>query len=60
MSNQNAVILATAIAIALVLPSCDREGNRFAPLSDQEQSSAGSQGASAAPTLKQGAYGLRA
>jgi len=60
VSNQNAVILATAIAIAMVLSSCDRNGSPLAPLSDQEKSGAGSREASATSTLKQDAYRLRA
>ena len=37
MSTQNAVILATATALAMVLSSCDRSENRYMPLSGQEQ-----------------------
>ena len=37
MSTQNAVILATAIALALVLSSCDRNEYHPAPLSGQEE-----------------------
>jgi hypothetical protein len=35
VSSQNAVILATAIALAMILSSCDRNENRYTPLSGQ-------------------------
>jgi len=37
VSTQNAVILATAIALAMVLSSCDHSENRVTPLSGQDE-----------------------
>ena len=37
MSTQNAVILATAIVLAMVLSSCDRNENRYTPLAGQAE-----------------------